>query len=117
MMQSPCQTLFHDDLAKGFWARQSSEGGSPGLLNPFGCIPAACRDFVIPANAGIQKKKDWMPDQVRHDGIRPMHRSSLRSSSFTWIPVFRGMTEKSVFALKNKDKLKFILHQKPSINL
>jgi len=54
----------------------------PGTaLNPFGCIPAACRGFVIPANAGIQEKKDWMPDQVRHDEMRPIPRSLLRGSS------------------------------------
>jgi len=25
--------------------------------------------FVIPAEAGIQKKRDWMPHPVRHDAL------------------------------------------------
>ncbi|MEW6663924.1 MAG: N-6 DNA methylase [Thermodesulfobacteriota bacterium] len=32
-------------------------------------IPADAHRNVIPAKAGIQRKADWMPDQVRHDGV------------------------------------------------
>jgi hypothetical protein len=65
-----------------------------------GAFPEACFGFVIPAKAnqrrslaGIQKKKDWMPDQVRHDEIRPIPRSLLRGSSFVF----------EVFSLLNHD--------------
>jgi len=31
------------------------------------CLKNNYTPQVIPAEAGIQKKKDWMPHQVRHD--------------------------------------------------
>jgi hypothetical protein len=36
---------------------------------------------VIPAKAGIRKKADWMPDQVRHDKSTSIPRS-LRRGGF-----------------------------------
>jgi hypothetical protein len=75
----------------GHYVRCSKVKTSAGALNFLaGSFPEACFGFVIPAKAGIQEKKDWMPDQVRHDEMRPIPRSLLRGSSFQSILLVKG---------------------------
>jgi hypothetical protein len=48
----------------------------PGVVSPtpFYTILAA----VIPSIAGIQVEKDWIPDQVRNENVKPLLNSGLQ---------------------------------------
>ena len=60
---------------------------------------------VIPAEAGIQKNRDWMPHQVRHDmptkskeALDPLHLVWCLNNDFT-IGVIPGLTRNPVFSI------------------